>query len=208
MKTKIRLIILAGLLLAIALGALFLTISLPGRARDTGHVPLALSPLDQWETYSDEEFGFLFKYPSGWYLESFPNNSIAKYIDLSNYDWDNPDIMIAYSKQSPEDAMTIEFVVILNEPLLPGQTLEEWRLSRGDLSPTKPRETQYIKVADIEALEEKIEYYPGGFLTTIYLPYNHKDYDNAVLLINVSNFRQPIMEDIFRQVVDSFEFVE
>jgi hypothetical protein len=197
--TKIALIGLFPTIIAVVL--LFSGV-FSGKAGETGAITLPPPPINEWQTYSDERFDFRFQYPPEWFLNVMPidNNGVGG-IQLSTYPLDR-----FQTKTTPNDFLKIEIIILLNEPLQEGQTLDEWALRNSD--PSLPREINYIEVAGLDALEEKVEYYPGMAVTTIYLPYNNAEYANAVLWISASSFRQPVLEDTFRQIVGTFEVMK
>ena len=112
------------------------------------------------------------------------------------------------TKIAPQDYFKVEIAVILNEPRAQGQSIEAWRHARLDYSTSLPRVEKQVTVAGINALEETVENSPGMVTTAIYIPYSDREYGGTVLVIGASPFRQPILEEVFRQILATFELLK
>jgi len=174
-------------------------------ARDVQPARLPPPPLDEWVTFTDDRFHFSFQYPPDWHLELEAADVAGGGVKLSTYPLDST----AFVKGPlPPDYLKIEIDVVGGDPRLAGQTIAEWRHARFDYDPSKVRFERSLVVAGVEALEIRMEYYPGWETTEIYMPFSHPAYGDTAMWISATPFGLPILEQIYRDIVSSFQFTK
>jgi hypothetical protein len=159
--------------------------------------------MQEWLTYTDERFNFSIQYPQDWYINIVPASVAGGGVQISNYYRYDP--LLINQKRPPADYLKIEVIVVGGDPIKNGQSLTEWRHARLDYVPSHVKQEKFTSINNLEGLEEKVEYFPGIEITTIYFEYFDNTYGETVLLISATPFRQPVMEETFRQILSTFQ---
>lgn len=167
--------------------------------------PASLPPssdIQDWLTYTDERFNFSVQYPPDWYINIVPADAAGGGVQISTH---NPYDTLSNQKGTPADYIKIEIMVVGGDPIKNGQSLTEWRHARLDYVPLSVKAETLTYINGLESLEEKVEYFPGTEITTIYFKYFHVTYGETVIFISATPFQQQVMEETFRKIVSTFQ---
>lgn len=194
----------AGILPTLILAILLFSNAFPGKADDMRPGTFPPPPLKEWVTYTNEHFGFRFQHPPDWYVDASSISADGNgSVRISTY---SP-LTTQFKGTVPENYFKMEISVLAGEPLAPGQTLDEWRSARIGYDSTKIQEEKHETVAGVDALMQKEEYRPGKVGIVIYVPYHHAVHGDFVIMMHTL-LRAPIVEEVFWQIVETFELVK
>ena len=207
MKTIEKIAIAGFVLVAVVLAATF-SYEIIQNAKGAQSPSLPSPSEDDWIPYNYEQLHFIFKYPPKWYLDVIP------YIDPAIAGIQSAGVQlyaldpetIPQKGELPTDYFRID---IMGVALAPGKTFEDWRQDRA--FPSNPCTTlseEPIRVADHDALQVTRECVPGLKSVAIYIVDNDPVNGDRIYSIAGSSFRQPIQEEIYWRIVETFEITQ
>jgi hypothetical protein len=160
--------------------------------------------IDSWKTYTNEDFYFSFIYPAEWFLYELGGSPVPGVdgVEISNYNLDT----LPAKGPAPANFFKMRFILHANDPLIEGQTLDDWIESRGMYI----KQEQTLQIAGREARELVRESYPGVVGYEVLLIVDHPEYGKLVLSITPpsSALENQEIEGVFRKILSTLRIGE
>lgn len=157
--------------------------------------------VNEWATYTNEDFHFSFKYPSDFDLKEYPGSLVkgADGVAISNYLLGT----VQVKGQERENFFKMNFVIHATTPLKDDQTLDDW-LKHGYIGAPRNQQQKPLQVDGRDAIEVAVEYFPGVIGHVVLLVIEDTEYGDLIMSISIP-YKEPGMEEVSRLILTTLK---